>query len=52
MVYSGSKWSMVVVRTHVMYINVFVSYLFVFVCGGYAGETLYPREITVSTGAF
>ena len=27
-------------------------YLFVLVCGGYAGETLYPPEIAMSTGAF
>ena len=27
-------------------------YIFVLVCAGYAGETLYPREIAVSTGAF
>ena len=35
-------------------IDVFYLYvsLFVLVCGGYAGETLYPRENAVSTGAF
>ena len=27
-------------------------YIFVLVCAGYAGETLYPREIALSTGAF
>ena len=32
--------------------DIFVSfvYLFVFVCAGYAGETLYPTAILVSTG--
>ena len=52
MAYNGTKWSVVERIAHVVYINVFISYLFVLECAGYAGETLYPARIAMSTGAF